>query len=265
MDARRRHRLPLSAFATALVASLALAAPSAHAANCPGADQLPLLSTSASARSATLCLLNDQRAASGLAPLTSQPVLEAAATGYAGAMVEQRFFAHVSPAGQTLDARLAAYVSGARSFAIGENLAWGQGVLGTPAATMNAWMRSQGHRENILSASFDEIGIGIVPGSPKGGLLDAGATYVTEFGSREGGGGTSPTRTSVSSASVDVTAKRAAKAPARPKPLSAKTKRRISKQCHAVARRKPASAKTRRARYERCVRTRTAAARKAAR
>lgn len=263
MDARRRHRLPLSAFATALVASLALAAPSAHAANCPGADQLPLLSTPASAKSATLCLLNDQRAANGLAPLTSQPVLEAAATGYAQAMVEQRFFAHVSPAGQTLDQRLAAYVTGARSFAIGENLAWGQGVLGTPAATMNSWMRSQGHRDNILSKSFDEIGIGIADGSPRGGLLDAGATYVTEFGSREASGTSSPSH--ASSASVDVTAPRSAKAPAKPKPLSAKTKRRISKECHSVARRKKASAKTRRARYDRCVRTRTAAARKAAR
>lgn len=262
MDVRRRHRLPLSALATALVASLALAAPSAHAANCPGADQLPLLSTPASAKSATLCLLNDQRAANGLAPLTSQPVLEAAATGYAQAMVEQRFFAHVSPAGETLDQRLTSYITGARSYAIGENLAWGQGVLGTPAATMNAWMRSQGHRDNILSASFDEIGIGIVSGSPKGGLLDAGATYVTEFGAREASGSSSPSH--ASSASVDLSV-RSAKAPAKPKPLPAKAKRRISKECHAVARRKPASAKTRRARYDRCVRTRTAAARKTAR
>lgn len=262
MDVRRRHRLPLSALATALVASLALAAPSAHAANCPGADQLPLLSTPASAKSATLCLLNDQRAANGLAPLTSQPVLEAAATGYAQAMVEQRFFAHVSPSGETLDERLAAYTTGAGGFTIGENLAWGQGVLGTPAATMNAWMRSQGHRDNILSASFDEIGIGIVSGSPKGGLLDAGATYVTEFGAREASGSSSPSH--ASSASVDLSV-RSAKAPAKPKPLSAKAKRRISKECHAVARRKPASAKTRRARYDRCVRTRTAAARKTAR
>jgi uncharacterized protein YkwD len=264
MDARR-HRLPLPAFATALVASLALAAPSAQAANCPGADQLPLLSTTASAKSATLCLINEQRAASGIAPLTSQPTLEAAATSYAQSMVDQRFFAHVSPSGQTLDDRLSSYITGTSSYSIGENLAWGQSVLGTPVATVNAWMRSQGHRDNILNANFEEVGVGIVPGSPRGGLLDAGATYATEFGFRELGGRTSPTQASAASLVIDVTPPAARKASAKHKKLSAKTKRRISQQCHRVARRTKTSAKTRRARYDRCVKTRTLAARTSAR
>jgi uncharacterized protein YkwD len=260
MDARR-HRLPLPAFATALVASLALAAPSAQAANCPGADQLPLLSTTASAKSATLCLLNEQRAANRIAPLRSEPTLEASATSYAQSMVDQRFFAHVSPSGQTLDDRLASYISGTNSFNIGENLAWGQSVLGTPVATVNAWMRSQGHRDNILNANFEEVGLGIVPGSPRGGLLDAGATYAAEFGFRELAGRASPTQASAASLVIDV----GSPAPAKPRKLSAKTKRRISQQCHTVAGRARASAKTRRARYDRCVKTRTAAARKSAR
>jgi uncharacterized protein YkwD len=263
MDARR-NRLPLSAFATALVASLALAAPSAQAADCPGADQLPLLSTTASAKSATLCLLNEQRAANGLAALRSQPTLEAAATTYAQSMVDQRFFAHVSPSGQTLDDRLASYVPDTGGYLIGENLAWGQNVLGTPVATVNAWMHSQGHRENILRADFEEIGVGIVPGSPSGGLLDAAATYATEFGFREVGGGSSPTQASAASVSIDVTPPNG-KAPAKLKKLSAKAKQRISQQCHRVARRTKASTKTRRARYDRCVKTRTLAARTAAR
>ncbi len=265
MDARR-HRLPLSAFATTLVASLALAAPSAHAAtHCPGADQLPLLSTTASAKSATLCLLNEQRAANAIAALRSEPLLEAAATSYAQSMVEQGFFAHVSPSGQTLNARLASYITGTRSYSVGENIAWGQNVLGTPAVIVDRWMRSQGHRDNILNAGFEEIGVGIVAGSPKGGLLDASATYVTEFGFREVAGGLSPTRASAASPSIDVTPRAARKAPAKLKKLSAKAKRQISKQCHRVARRTKASSKTRRARYHRCVKTRTLAARKSAR
>jgi uncharacterized protein YkwD len=260
MDARR-HRLPLPAFATALVASLALAAPSAQAANCPGADQLPLLSTTASAKSATLCLLNEQRAASGIAPLRSEPTLDAAATSYAQSMVDQRFFAHVSPGGQTLDDRLASYITGTNSYNIGENLAWGQSVLGTPVATVNAWMHSQGHRDNILNANFEEVGLGIVPGSPRSGMLDAGATYAAEFGFRELAGRASPTQASAASLVIDV----GSSVPAKLRKLSAKTKRRISEQCHRVAGRKQSSAKTRRARYDRCVKTRTAAARKAAR
>ena len=179
-------------------------------------------------------------------------------------MVQQRFFAHVSPSGQTIDDRLASYITGTRSYRVGENLAWGQNVLGTPAATVSAWMRSQGHRDNILQANFEEIGIGIVPGAPRGGLLDA-ATYVTEFGFRDGSGGSSPTHASAASAPVEVTAPAARKAPAKLKKLSAKAKRKISQQCHRVARRTKSSAKTRRARYDRCVKTRTLAARKAAR
>ena len=266
MDARRRHRLPLPAFATALVASLALAAPSAQAAvNCPGADQLPLLSTTATAKSATLCLINAQRAFNNLPALRSEPTLEAAATGYAQAMVEKRFFAHVSPSGQTIDERLASYTANTQSFSVGENLAWGQSVLSTPVSTVNAWMRSEGHRDNILSENFDEIGVGIVAGSPRGGLLDGGATYATEFGFRELGGGTSVKASAASASASDDIVAVSPKAATKLRKLSAKQKRRISEQCHRVARRTKASAKTRRARYNRCVKTRTLAARKAAR
>jgi uncharacterized protein YkwD len=40
-------------------------------------------------------------------------------------------------------------------------------------------MNSAGHRDNILSRSFDEIGIGVANGAPTGG---SGATYATDFG-----------------------------------------------------------------------------------
>ncbi len=256
----RRTALPLPAFATAVVASLAFGAPAAHAANCPGAGQLPLLSTTATAKSATLCLINEQRAAHGRAALRSQSTLEAAATSYARSMVQQRFFAHVSPSGQGLGDRLASYTRGTRSYAMGENLAWGQSVLGTPAATVDSWMHSQGHRDNILNANFDEIGVGIVPGSPRGGALDAGATYVTEFGFRQLAPGAS--RTSASAASKSRTAKRSR---TKTKKLSAKTRRRIAKQCYTVSRRTKSSVKTRRARYSRCKKSRTRTAQKVAR
>ncbi len=261
---RRRHRLPLPAFATALVTSLALATPAAHAAACPGANQLPLLSAPASAKAATLCLLNNERAAQGLAPLTSQPILEAVAATYAGSMVGQQFFAHVSPAGQTMDQRLAPYVTGTSSYGFGENLAWGQGALGTPTATMRAWMASPGHRDNILNSDFQEIGLGIVRGLPVGGLVNVGWTYATEFGSRKAAGAPTATRASAASVTVNWSPTKAKKTKRKAKRISAKTKRRISTQCHRVARRTKASAKTRRARYDRCVRTKTRAAQKSA-
>ena len=41
----------------------------------------------------------------------------------------------------------------------GENIAQGQQ---TPEEVVEAWMNSQGHRENIMNASFTHIGVGYV-------------------------------------------------------------------------------------------------------
>jgi uncharacterized protein YkwD len=42
-------------------------------------------------------------------------------------------------------------------------------------------MRSAGHRANILSSSFREIGVGFASGSPNG-KRDPGGIYTTDFG-----------------------------------------------------------------------------------
>ena len=203
----RRHRLPLPAFATALVASLALAAPSAQAANCPGADQLPLLSTAASAKSATLCLINASAPSTTCrrcaASRRSRPPPRPTPSRWSSAVLRAR--QPERPDDQRSPRLLH---DGHQSYTIGENLAWGQSVLGTPVSIVNAWMRSQGHRDNILNANFEEIGVGIVPGSPRGGLLNAGATYATEFGFRELGGRASPTQASAASLTVGVDVRR---------------------------------------------------------
>lgn len=39
----------------------------------------------------------------------------------------------------------------------GENIAYGQQ---TPQAVVNAWMNSSGHRANILSSAYTQIGVG---------------------------------------------------------------------------------------------------------
>lgn len=245
MDGSRRKHLP--AFVTTVIASLALAAPAAHAADCAGANLLPALASVPTAKAATLCLINDERAAHGLAPLSVDPVLETAATAYSKAMVSQRFFDHVSPGGQTIEQRLAAYVASATSYAVGENLAWGEGPLATPASIVRSWMASDGHRDNILSRSYDEIGVGIAGGSPRGSLPAIAATYTTEFGATSSSA-TGAARASASSleplAVRQTTVKR----------VSAKKKAQLSKRCHRAAKRTKASKKTRKARYDRCMR-----------
>jgi len=241
----RRHRLCLGVLLTALLASLTLSASPAQAAACSGANLLPALASIPAAKAATLCLLNGERSANGLAPLTSEPTLEAVATTYSQSMVTKRFFGHVSPAGQTIRERLAAYADSASVWSTGENLAWGEGVLGTPASIVKNWMASPSHRANILSADFTEVGVGIVGGSPSGSLPTVAATYTTEFGARE----TSATAVRASASSAEPQPVSSSQA----KRVSAKKKQSISKRCHRIAKRTKGSKKLRTKRYDRCV------------
>jgi uncharacterized protein YkwD len=100
-------------------------------------------------------------------------------------MDARNYFNHTSRSGASFVDRIrrAGYLRGARGWSVGENLAWGTGGLGTPQAIVRAWMNSPGHRDNILNGRFREIGVGISPGAPVGGVGN-GATYATSFGSR---------------------------------------------------------------------------------
>jgi uncharacterized protein YkwD len=168
-----------------LLAAWALAAPGAASADeCPGADAVPAADNLAQVGQATLCLLNRQRAGRGLAVLAENGALSSASRGYAQRMVAQAFFAHESPDGGTLVDRLGAarYLAGDSDWSVGENIGWGQGALASARSMVDAWMRSPGHRRNILGADYREVGLGLALGTP----VDAswGATYTTDFGFR---------------------------------------------------------------------------------
>ena len=252
------RRLSLPVMTTAVLASLTLAASPAHAADCAGANLLPALSSVPTAKAATLCLLNNERATRGLAPLSTHAELESAAQNFSQAMVQQRFFGHVSPGGQTITDRLADYTGAALTHTIGENLAWGEGALATPATIVRGWMGSAGHRDNILNGHFTEVGVGIAGGTPSGGLPALSATYTTEFGARTLA---TTSGSSLRAAASSVESVEPATAPtSSPKRLSAKQKAQISKRCHRVAKRTKGSKKVRKTRYDRCVRKATRAA-----
>jgi uncharacterized protein YkwD len=169
--------------AVAALAALALCAPAtARADDCAGADAIPAADNVAVVNQATLCLLNEQRAAQGVAPLAENAALSSASAGYSQRMVAQAFFAHQSPDGGTLVDRLtgAGYIGDDDPWLVGENIGWGQGALATPRSMVSAWMDSPGHRENLLSADYSEVGLGLALGTP----VDQswGATYTTDFG-----------------------------------------------------------------------------------
>lgn len=172
-----------------LVAALALALPAAAsaAAPCVGADLVPAADNLPALRGATLCLINEERTSRGMKALTTSPQLRKAAHSFSRQMVRQGFFGHVSPGGSTLLGRVregTGYLRGVTNFALGENLAWGSGDLGTPRETVRGWMESDGHRRNILKGRFRHIGVGVVLGAPSDSEGMPAATYTTNFGYR---------------------------------------------------------------------------------
>ena len=177
---RRIPRTSAAVPALILAFGLGLAAP-ALAGACPGAR--PGDASAAEVRRATLCLLNHERAQHGLRPLRHDGRLALAARRHAQDMVRRRYFAHDSLSGANFVDRIqrTGYTTG-RRWRVGENLAWGAGAHAAPAAIVQSWMNSPGHRANVLGP-FREIGVGLARGAPVDGFPD-GATYATSFGAR---------------------------------------------------------------------------------
>jgi uncharacterized protein YkwD len=146
----------------------------------PVADQLDL--DAATAQLAMQCLTNYARAQESLPPLQLSSTLTAAGQAKLKSDLSCGEFSH-TPCGQPFDVVFATYLQGATSYQIGENIAWGTGSFGTPRQTMNGWLHSTGHRENILTAAYAELGVGYLPGQAFQGWTGA-TLWSQEFGLR---------------------------------------------------------------------------------
>jgi uncharacterized YkwD family protein/spore coat assembly protein SafA len=102
-------------------------------------------------------LVNEIRAQNGLKALTYNWELSRVARYKSQDMKENRYFSHTSPVYGTPFQMMKNFGITYRS--AGENIAYG---YTSPQAVVNAWMNSSGHRENILNASFTQIGVGYV-------------------------------------------------------------------------------------------------------
>ena len=101
-------------------------------------------------------LVNALRAEKGLQPLTANWELSRVARYKSEDMVRSGYFSHTSPTYGTPFQMMKSFGISYRT--AGENIAYGQR---TPAAVMEAWMNSSGHRANILSASYTQIGVAL--------------------------------------------------------------------------------------------------------
>ncbi|MBP2639866.1 MAG: SCP-like extracellular [Firmicutes bacterium] len=102
-----------------------------------------------------LDLLNADRTTNGLAPLKLNLAVTAVAQRHAQDEINRDFFAHNNPDGLSPFDRM--HAAGISFRYGGENLAINQDVTAAQQALMN----SPGHRANILSPDYTEVGIGI--------------------------------------------------------------------------------------------------------
>ena len=121
-----------------------------------------------------LMLINEERAAAGLDPLRFNGDLNEAAEDHSDWMLESDVFSHTGEDGSSVrDRAVEAGYTLAGNWAIGENIGW-QSERGDPGIEDDVrdihrgLMESPGHRANILSADYDEIGIGIERGDFQG-------------------------------------------------------------------------------------------------
>jgi len=127
--------------------------------------------TDADVEAAVLNLVNEERARYGLDALTLHYQLSAAAGVHTLDMACNNFFSHTGSDGSSPFDRIKA--QGYDYAYAGENLFAGNGVFNDAAQAVAGWMKSPGHRQNILNPQFTEAGVSYIfnPNSKFGGYF----------------------------------------------------------------------------------------------
>lgn len=116
--------------------------------------------TASEASEEVLRLVNIEREKVGANPLTLNSDLVKVAQVKSDDMVQKKYFSHQSPTyGSPFDMM---NQFGITYRSAGENIAAGQI---SPEAVVDSWMHSDGHRKNILSTEYDELGVGYSKGA----------------------------------------------------------------------------------------------------
>jgi uncharacterized protein YkwD len=176
-----------TAIAVALASAALLSGWASQASACPGANRQPNRQSADDARRAMKCLINRRRSHRGLRRLQASIALGAAAQGHSDAMASENFFSHDGVDGTPASrAEAAGYISGARTWGLGENLEWASGRAATARAVIDGWMKSAEHRDVMFSRRFRQIGIGVTHGSPVSPDVENAAIFTADFGFRKG-------------------------------------------------------------------------------
>jgi uncharacterized protein YkwD len=145
---------------------------------CPGGERTDLPPKSQVRTVA--CLVNFARKQRGLRLLSLAPRLDVASARKAQAILRCRSFAH-NPCGGgwTSSITSTGYVG-----AFGENLYLASGVFAAPRPTVDAWLNSAPHRENLFGAKWRVQGVAVLLLGRFGGH-DRVAVWVNVLGDRD--------------------------------------------------------------------------------
>src|SRR3989475_1836610 len=110
-------------------------------------------------------LVNGERIAAGLRPLTADPELVQVARQHSADMFARGYFANDTPEGRDPFERMREANVG--FLTAGENLA----LAPTVQVAHRGLMNSPGHRANILHSQFGRVGIGIMDGGIRGLMI----------------------------------------------------------------------------------------------
>ena len=110
-----------------------------------------------------LKLVNAERSKQGLSPLTLNWELSRVAKFKSEDMRDNNYFSHNSPTYGTPFQMMKSF--GITYKSAGENIAAGQQ---SSAEVMQSWMNSSGHRANILSENYTQLGVGKAIGGSYG-------------------------------------------------------------------------------------------------
>jgi uncharacterized protein YkwD len=174
----KRFAVAAAVVAAAIVPAGAVAAPAA---------QNGQVVAVASLESGVLAEMNKIRRAHGLQTLRLSTALNSAAQQHSQSMAAQGYFSHDSADGSQFWKRVQGfYPQGRRGYwSVGENLLWQSPDIDA-AAALQMWMNSPPHRENLLTASWREVGISAVHAAAAPGAYNGlDVTIVTaDFGVR---------------------------------------------------------------------------------
>ena len=129
--------------------------------------------------------VNTLRRSRGLAPLRPSRNLAAAAAAHSRAMATFGFFGHASLDGTSFWRRVQRFYPQGPGWTVGENVLFSSGGLDAKRAVA-LWLGSPGHRANMLSPRWRELGVAAVRSSAAPGVFAGEEVVVVtaDFGAR---------------------------------------------------------------------------------